>query len=325
MTPLQFEHLHAKAWAELESSLTALRNGGRRRQETKIAGDRVAELYRRACGHLALARARAYPAYLVERLEHMTADAYQLIYQRHELGFQRMRHLLAHEFPQTVRAQQKYVWVAAAVLMVPSLILGFLVYWRPELILSLVDAGTVADFETMYAKDTEAVGRTRSAQTDWSMFGHYVQNNISVAFQCFAGGLLGGIGSVFYLAYNGAFIGGIAGYVTERGLGGTFYSFVATHSAFELTAIVLSGAAGMCIGHAVLAPGRYTRVQALVTAARKAIVIIYGTTLLLVVAAGVEAFWSSSSAIANWVKYAAAGVSWAAVIAYLSLQGRSES
>ena len=62
-------------------------------------------------------------------------------------------------------------------------------------------------------------------------------------------------GRLFFLAYNGAFSGALAGYLTERGLSSTFYSFIATHSAFELTAIVLSGAAGLRIGHALLAPG----------------------------------------------------------------------
>jgi len=324
MTPLQFEHLYANGWAELESLLESIR-GGRHRKENAVAGERVAELYRRACEHLALARARAYPAYLVERLERMTSDAHQLIYQRGELGVARLRRLLAREFPAAVRTHHVYVWVAAMVLMLPTLILGVLVYRRPELVLSMVDASSVAEFESMYANDTESIGRTRSADTDWAMFGHYIQHNISVAFQCFAGGLLGGIGSLFYLAYNGAFIGAIAGYVTERGLGTTFYSFVATHSAFELTAAVLSGAAGMRIGHALLAPGRYTRVQALVTAARESIVIIYGATIMLVLAAGVEAFWSSAGSVPHWVKYTAAAISWAAVISYLSLQGRSES
>ena len=100
------------------------------------------------------------------------------------------------------------------------------------------------------------------------MFGFYIRNNIGVAFQCFAGGLFAGLGSLFFLAYNGAFGGAVAGYLTERGLSSTFYSFVATHAAFELTAIVLSGAAGLKIGHALLAPGRRTRVQSLVIATR---------------------------------------------------------
>ena len=87
------------------------------------------------------------------------------------------------------------------------------------------------------------------------MFGHYIRNNIGVSFQCFAGGLFAGIGSLFFLAYNGAFGGALAGYLTARGLSSTFYSFVATHSSFELTAIVISGAAGLRIGQALLSPG----------------------------------------------------------------------
>ena len=110
------------------------------------------------------------------------------------------------------------------------------------------------------------------------MFGFYIRNNVGVAFQCFAGGLFAGLGTLFFLAYNGAFSGALAGYLTERGLSYTFYSFIATHSAFELTAIVLSGAAGLRIGHALLAPGRLTRLQSLVQATRDSAVLLYGVT-----------------------------------------------
>ena len=69
----------------------------------------------------------------------------------------------------------------------------------------------------------------RDAGDDWMMFGFYISNNIGVAFQCFASGLAAGFGSIFFLVYNGAFVGAVAGYLTERGLGDTFFSFVVTH------------------------------------------------------------------------------------------------
>ncbi|RPI62080.1 MAG: stage II sporulation protein M, partial [Lysobacterales bacterium] len=124
------------------------------------------------------------------------------------------------------------------------------------------------------------------------------------------------------LLYNGALIGAVAGYLTERGLGGTFYSFVVTHGAFELTAIALSGAAGLKLGHSLLAPGRRTRRQSLVHAARECVVIVYGVTAMLIVAAAVEAFWSSAAWIPDAVKYGVAAVCWIGVLAYLVLQGR---
>jgi uncharacterized membrane protein SpoIIM required for sporulation len=200
-----------------------------------------------------------------------------------------------------------------------------LVYFRPELILSVVDANTAAGFERMYSKTAESLGRTRDAQSDWAMFGFYIRNNVSVAFQCFAGGLFAGVGSLFFIAFNGALAGAVGGYLTEKGLSSTFYSFVVTHAAFELTAIVLAGAAGLRIGHALLAPGRRTRLQALVVAARESAVIIYGVAAMLLVAAAIEAFWSSATWMPLPMKYGVAAICWIAVLGYLTLQCRRAS
>jgi uncharacterized membrane protein SpoIIM required for sporulation len=325
VTPLAFERLYQDEWAELETLLNcalgrkaevpALRSGD-------LSGARIAALYRRACEHLALARARSYPGYMIDRLERITASAHQLIYQRREFGLARVRDIVAVEFPSAVREHKSYVAVAAATFLLPTVIIGLLVYWRPELILSVVSSDTAASFQEMYSPTAHAIGRTRDASTDWMMFGFYVRNNVGVAFQCFAGGLFAGLGSLFFLAYNGAFSGALAGYLTESGLASTFYSFVATHSAFELTAIVLSGAAGLRTGHALLAPGRLTRLQSLVQATRDSAVLLYGVTAMLLVAAALEAFWSSANWLPAVVKYGVAGVCWTAVLAYFAWQGR---
>ena len=333
MTPLQFENQYQSEWDELERSLDAIGKRGPKIKERlkgggpkeAPSGERIAELYRRACEHLALARARAYPAHVTERLDQLTHDAHQAIYQRREFGMGRLRRLFAVDFPRAVRAHALYVWIALAVFGLPTVILGVLVYQQPELILSVVDAEMAAEFEQMYSDSADSIGRERTAATDWAMFGHYIRNNISVAFQCFASGLFAGVGSLFFLAFNGAYGGAIGGYLTERGLSSTFYSFVATHAAFELTAIALAGAAGLRIGHSMLAPGRRTRTQALVDAARESIVIVYGVTAMLLIAAGIEAFWSSARWVPNAAKYSVAAVCWIAVIAYLTLQGRRAS
>jgi uncharacterized membrane protein SpoIIM required for sporulation len=324
MTPLRFEQLYQDEWSELEVSIDRVgRQTLSRTMNLKPApGARVALLYRRACEHLALARARSYPAYIVDRLERVTEDAHQLIYHRQEVGLGRLRHVLLHEFPAAVRAHQRYVWVAAALFVLPTLIVGLLVYARPELILSVVSAETAASFEDMYSPGAESIGRTRTASTDWIMFGFYIRNNIGVSFQCFAGGLFAGLGTLFFLAYNGAFAGALAGYLAQRGLSSTFFSFVATHSAFELTAIVLSGAAGLRIGHSLLAPGRLRRRPSLVRAAHDTTVLLYGIVAMLIIAAFVEAFWSSARWLPANVKYAVAAICWTAVILYFTRQGR---
>jgi len=324
VTPLHFEELYQAEWTELEGLLDQLlRRKNAPGGAAPIRGERVAVLYRRACEHLALARARSYPAYLLNQLERLTADAHQVIYQRREFGVAKIRHFLNVEFPATVRANVGYVWLSAALLYIPGIVIGWLMYQRPELILSVVDATTAASFEQMYSESAKAVGR--EAEGDWLMFGFYIRHNIGIAFQCFAGGLFAGLGSLFYLIYNGALIGAVAGYLTQRGHGPTFWAFVATHSAFELTAIVLSGAAGLKIGYSLVMPGRLTRMQSLVEATRNCAPIVAGAAGLLLVAAALEAFWSSASWLPHLVKYGVAAGCWIGVLSYLSLQGRSAS
>ncbi|HVE52285.1 MAG TPA: stage II sporulation protein M, partial [Ramlibacter sp.] len=94
------------------------------------------------------------------------------------------------------------------------------------------------------------------------------------------------------------------------------------HAAFELTAIVLAGAAGLRLGHAWVAPGHLPRGEALRAAAREAVVIVYGVVGMLVVAAGVEAFWSSARWVQPSVKFGVGGACWLLVIAYLGWSGR---
>jgi uncharacterized membrane protein SpoIIM required for sporulation len=319
VTPLHFEQLYVKEWAELER---ALERHAAAPSARSICGVRFTALYRRTCGHLAIARSRSYPAHLVDRLEHITAQCHQLIYQQRELGFAWLARIVADDFPVAVRAHAGYVTAAALLFFVPAFVLGLFVYAQPELILSVVDAETASEFDSMYSSSADSIGRLRTVDTDWMMFGHYIRNNIGVAFQCFAGGLFAGLGSIFFLAFNGAFGGAIAGYLTGRGLGPTFYSFIVTHAAFELTAIVLAGAAGMRIGHALLAPGRQTRVQSLIAASQQSVVLLYGLAAMLLVAAAIEAFWSSATWLPVSVKYGVAALCWIAVLAYLTIHGR---
>jgi uncharacterized membrane protein SpoIIM required for sporulation len=325
MTPLQFESQYSADWQALEAQVRqCLESGNRRRKgEGALHGEQFTALYRRCCEQLALARERAYPAYLTERLEHVTADAHQLIYQHRSFSLSGLTELLLRTFPRSVRQHRWYVLVATLLFVVPTLVTGWLVYRQPELILAVVEAPAAAQFEEMYSGSAESIGRRRNVDTDWQMFGFYIRNNISVAFQCFAGGLFLGIGSIFFLALNGALGGAVGGYLTERGLGENFYSFVVTHAAFEITAIVLSGAAGLRIGHALLAPGRMSRRESLVKATREVVPMIYGFAIMLLIAAAIEGFWSSARWIPLPIKYGVAGVCWMGVLMYLFRQGRN--
>lgn len=308
MTPLEFEATHGPAWTELEGMLG--------RSERDLEPDRFLRLYRMSCEHLALAQARGFPDHVVERLSHLTAGAHQIVYRQSDVGAARIASTLLRRFPAMVRLQRAYVLAAALAFLLPLATMGVATYLRPELIHAVIDERRVAQFEDMYGPQAKTIGRTRDAGSDWQMFGFYIENNVGISFQCYVTGIVFGLGSLYFLIFNGALIGAVAGYVAQRGYGGTFFPFVATHSAFELTAIVLSGAAGLRIGRAVLLPGRASRLESLQTAARETSFIAFGAAVMLLIAAVFEAFWSSAAWIAPQAKYLCAAICWALVVLF---------
>jgi uncharacterized membrane protein SpoIIM required for sporulation len=180
----------------------------------------------------------------------------------------------------------------------------------------------VDNFEEMYNPVNRTLGSARESDTNWQMFGFYISNNIGVSFRTFASGLLFGVGSIFFLVFNGLIFGAVAGHLTNVQYTETFFTFVVGHGSFELTAIVISGAAGLKLGYHLLNPGNRTRLDALKQAGSIAIRLVYGVIVMLVIAAFIEAFWSSNNILVAWQKYAVGAGLWILVIAYLTLSGR---
>jgi uncharacterized membrane protein SpoIIM required for sporulation len=308
VTPFDFQTANQASWNELESELG--------REQHRLDPDKFLALYRLCCEHLALARSRSFPLHVIERLSSITSRAHQIIYRRSDVGLAQVARALLVEFPAVVRRHWAYVAIAAALLMIPTIAIAIATYLDPDLILSIVDRRTAAEFEQMYSPAAQAIGRPRDIASNWLMFGFYIKNNIGIAFQCYATGVVFGLGSLYFLLANGIFGGGIAGYVASLGYGGTFFPFVATHSAFELTAIVLCGAAGLRIGQSVLLPGPRTRIAALELAARETSLIVFGAAIMLVIAAAVEAFWSSAPWVTSTAKFVCAGFCWILVLCF---------
>jgi len=318
-----FEERYAAGWRAFAARLDRLERQAAPKNAPRTTPLPVAETpsaYRQLCQHLAIARSRRYSGSLLARLNQLALRAYQQIYRAPQRRWPVVIRFLTADFPQRVRAEAGLFWLCAALFYLPLLGMGLAVYQAPELIYSLLSPESVADLEAMYAPNPSA--DNRNASTDLAMFGYYIYNNIGLGFRTFAGGLLLGIGAAFMLLLNGVFIGAVSGYLTARGFIETFYTFVAGHGAFELTGIVLAGVAGLKLGWAVAAPGRFSRVEALRRAASGGVRLILGVVALLLLAAFIEAFWSSNRAIPAEIKYAVGIAGWLLVILYLTLVGR---
>jgi uncharacterized membrane protein SpoIIM required for sporulation len=277
--------------------------------------------YREVCHHLALARDRQYGTALIERLEKLVLAGHQALYGEAEIGGAVSRFLLGG-FSRLVRKHWRYMLVSGLLFFGPLIACIVAVQWFPDFAYVIVSPEQLADVQQMYAPENMKLGKQRGADNDFLAFTFYVANNVRIDFQCFAGGMLFGVGSLFFLLYNALSIGVIAGHLTHVGYIETFWGFVAGHSAFELTGVVLSGAAGLMLGMPLISPGRLSRFAAVKERLPDIIGIVYGAALLTFLAAFIEAFWSASRLPPVEVKYAVGIILWIVTLSYLAFAGR---
>jgi uncharacterized membrane protein SpoIIM required for sporulation len=315
-----FERAHGERWTQLLRLYSA-----RKAQARDAAAVRAFPVqYRRVCQDLALARSRRYGADLEERLNRLALQGRDLLYARRGNPLSRVRHYLSEGFPRQVRELSGALAAAVSLFLVPFVAFLVAAWIAPAAIEAVLDPDAMATYESMYDPVAARQAHGRDSASDVSMFGLYIYNNIGIAFRTFAGGVLCGLGSIFFLVYNGVHFGAVAGYLSAEGMGVTLWPFVIGHGAFELTAIVLAGQAGLHLGYALIAPGRRTRGRALRESGRESAMILGGAGLMLVCAAVLEAFWSSSSAPAA-VKYGVGALLWTCVLGYLAFGGRARA
>ncbi|MEM7358886.1 MAG: stage II sporulation protein M [Pseudomonadota bacterium] len=311
MKQSEFEIIREPFWQQMRDYLWS-----RDRTQPNDLDKDFPALYRQLAHDLAIAKSRQYSFSLIESLNNLVKAGYQELYGRKLRRQRLMIDFVVYGFPAALRANAIYLWVAFAVFAIPFLVLTVGCYLNPELIYSVMSPAEVRELEAMYDNKPEKTGRIRQSDSDVLMFGYYIMNNIGIAFRCFATGIFFGIGSLFTLFFNGLVIGAVQGHLVAVGYGETFFPFVIGHGSFELTAIVFSGAAGLKLGFALLAPVHRTRSKALAHAARDAIKIIYGVFIMLMIAAFIEAFWSSTKVFPNEVRYIVGSVLWVLVIYY---------
>jgi uncharacterized membrane protein SpoIIM required for sporulation len=291
---------------------------------SRFAGTEVSEfsrLFREVCYDLATVRSRDWGREIEGYLNDLVVRGHNGFYRAPPGRPRAMARFFLGEFPRLLRANVAYFWVALALFCIPGTIGGVVVLRNPALAERILSAGELSHIEQMYSESFEDGDGTG---TEAGMTGFYVYNNVGIAFRCYATGLLLGVGTVFFLVSNSLTIGTITGYLVSQGHSERFFSFVISHGAFELTAIVIAGAAGLVLGHSIVHPGASTRLESLKRRGLDSVRLATGAGAMLAVAALIEAFWSPSGA-PNALKFAVGSLLWILVISYLAYAGREEA
>ncbi len=274
-------------------------------------------LYRQIAADLASVREDPMSQPWAAFLNQLLARAHNLIYMGQGarpsgiLGFYR------REFPQVFRRTWNYTALAFLIFLAGGLAGFFTSLADPSFQRYLLgpQMSDTIDRREMWTHSVLTVKPLASSAI--------MTNNLSVSFTTFAVGIIGGIGTVYFLVLNGVLIGVIGAACWQAGMSLQLWSFVAPHGALELPAIFIAGGGGLLLARGLLFPGQLPRREALVYYGGQGVRLALGIIPVLFVAGVLEGFFSPSylPVAAKFTCSAAAG---GLLLLYLTQCGREQ-
>lgn len=258
----------------------------------RLGADEVLELgalYRSTTSDLAIAR-RDFPQDAVsERLNDLVAAAHALVYSESPASGRRLWRFMSREVPASARAALPFTLVAFLLVVVPALVTFAAGLIQPDVATSALSA------EARRSLIDRRPG-TEIPELQRAFAGPFIiVNNIRVSASAFAGGMTAGIFTVLILVLNGNELGTVFAILQNAGVAGSLVTFILAHGFLELSAIFLSGGAGLRLAWAMLHPGERTRRDAFRIAAAQTFRIMLLVIVVLGFAGIIEAFVSPTT------------------------------
>jgi uncharacterized membrane protein SpoIIM required for sporulation len=296
-------------WRRLEELLDRTdREGFKTLARTEL--QELGRLYRQIAADLATVREDAGSVRFATYLNQLLARAHNTIYSAHRPRTSGIFHFYRTTFPQTFRENASYCLAALLLFIVTGVIGASLTLRDPDFKLKVLGSEMVDTIDRHEMWTHSIVGIKPLASSA------IMTNNISVAFMTFASGILGGVGTIYMIAFNGLLIGVVGAACGMAGMSVPLWSFVAPHGVLELPAIFIAGGAGLRLGRGLLFPGFLPRRDSLSLAGGEAVKLVLGCIPMLIVAGVIEAFISPTE-LAISMKFALAAALFTMLTLYL--------
>ncbi|MCB9162591.1 MAG: stage II sporulation protein M [Caldilineaceae bacterium] len=304
-------------WQALTRLLEQSSNGVAQLSPAEV--QRLGNLYRAATSDLALAQREFPQARVTAYLNQLVARGHAVIYRGEPVAWRQLKTFVRTGFPCLFRDALPFIVAAALLFTLPALLAGVAMLLDPGRAAWLLPA----DAQRLVVQIEQGELWTDIPVDERPYASSFIMtNNIQVSFLAFAGGVTGGLLTVYVLLFNGLLLGGITGLTGHYGIGFDLWTFVIGHGVLELSAIFITGGAGLMMGWALLNPGLLRRRDALMLAARKAVLLVLGCIPVLITAGVIEGFLSPNAAVPWPVKWTVGVLSGLLFYGYLWLAAR---
>jgi uncharacterized membrane protein SpoIIM required for sporulation len=296
-------------WDRLSSLLSQSDRSGLG-QLSRAELQELALLYRQVAADLSVLRQDSTAGSYVLHVNQLLARAHHIIYSSRKTNLLTLFRFLRDEYPASFQKQIGFVLASLAISVTWGLLGAAITSARPEFMRHFVGPEMIATMERheMWTKSVVSVAPMASSAI--------MTNNLSVSFVTFAGGIVFGLGTFWFLFTNSIMLGVIGAACHQYGMSVALWSFVAPHGSLELPSIIIAGGAGFRLGHSMLFPGALRWKDSVARGGIEATRLISGIVPMLVVAGCLEGFFSPSQAPV-WLKFTVGGLLFSLLLMWL--------
>lgn len=309
LTEEAFIRKYSGVWTELEKIYAAVHKKGIKALASRDVKSFL-HLFRQCSHHLAYARTHFTKSGIEGYLNSLVSKCHSHVYAVDKFSLRELSGFILYGFPGLLKNYKLFVLSSFGVFAA-----GFLL----SLLMVLNSDGNAALFLPKQLAEGVKGGDMGGGDWNYPLMSSYIMvNNISVALRAFVFGITLGIGTIYVLFFNGAMLGALTALVYLYSRPVEYWSLILPHGIIELAAIFISGAAGLMIAKSILLPGDYSRKHSLILGSKRAISLIAGVVLMLVIAGVIEGFFTPLEIASQW-KLLFAMITFIGLAAYLAI------
>lgn len=259
----------------------------------------LAGLFVEVTDDLSYARTHYAKSKTTQYLNGLAARVHQEIYKNKKENRSRVLGFWKTEVPLSMAKHQRLLLLSMFIFGISAAV-GFISEMYDENFVRVILGDYYVDETIERIRNGNPLGIYGESE-EGSMFVMITLNNILVSFRVFAMGLLFSFGTGYQLFRNGIMLGAFHGFFWRYHLLSKSLLVVWIHGMFEISAIVIAGAAGFALGNSLLFPGTYRRLDSFKIGAVNSLKIIVGVVPIFIVAGFLESFVTRHTNMPLWL------------------------
>jgi uncharacterized membrane protein SpoIIM required for sporulation len=279
MREAAFLQKHAEKWQQFETLLADREN---------VHPDTLANLFIQLTDDVSYSRTFYPDSKTTKYLNTLAAKVHQEIYKNKREKGNRFARFWKYDVPEAMFESRREL-VYAFVIFVVAILVGVISTQRDDAFARLILGDGYVNMTLENIKSGDPLG-VYGRDNPFDMFVRITFNNIQVSLYAFVLGMLYSLGTAYLLFKNGIMLGVFHTFLHQNGYLGKSLMVVYIHGTFEISAIIIAGAAGFVLGNSLLFPGTFTRGESFKSGARRGMKIIAGLIPVFIAAGFLESF-----------------------------------